>query len=862
MLKRLLVSLFLPFGFRLAAAVTAVSGMDDGGRRLGDFAVAELSGQFDFVERQSVDAIRDETALEQAFAGEKLARKLRLTGAELFAAVDTLPSGQRRLTVFESTCGFRLKQRLLSAADEEAVREIGAALAAAAAWNGAPESTRFISVAGVRNNLHYSLDDKALPLIDSLLRRTAELDMVVLEREYLIELLREQSLSGRWEKKVTASEILHFELNPGDSPRRFTIKVYFTDPTGAIVFQQQAEGDDAAGVDRLFAAVEEYLNSPEATAARFDCRSEAARFHREAKLEDTTALGRLRKEFAAFALDDGNPAYLCGIRYGEVNETYPWLKAVLERIAEKPELLKDLNSNSWARGGLHVLWRDGDRLTPEERRAHWAFLARHRSIFLDACVLEEQENSEILRLLNRLKNEQEYLYPDRTEYITAVVADWESILRSLAANAPEDRRKAKWKWLFGILSCEAADSLFSLQAAMPQEQRMAWNHAMVSRLNSMEIEELKPLAALLEADALLCSGGEGAVEQAVAAYERYFRLVRENEPGSPKFNTWYRHETAARYPGLPEKLQAMAAEHQAPPPAEKPSGDRWKSVQLWPAGTEPASEAILAAALSADGTEVFFLTEDDFDFRVMRLSGKGDAALVGSFPREPDQRKGVGSVWRMWTGDGRIVLADCRHVYAGSTGSEVPLRKIGSIPFALNAVWMQSGRIFILGNNTLASFDFRGGDRETHFSASQEGKTLALQRKFPECRAFYGCPGAKEGDVVVVFLLRSGCEIRRFRLSDGNDELLHRLEMNKDDFTKLTGLAGSFYWPVVSVSGGLGIRLFRGYDVAKNTLLETGQLSALKLNPLFAVYPLPDGRSLIVIESARIVRWERADSGR
>lgn len=805
-------------GFRLAAAVIALSGQDDGGCKLADLAVAELSGRFEFVERREVDAIRREAALTQQFAGEKLARKLRLTGADLFAAVETLPGGGRQLTVFESSCGFRLKQLPLPADDAAAVRAIGEALAAAVNWNSAPESVRFVSVAGVRNNLHYSLKDKASTEMDALLRRTAALDMVRLEREYLIELLRERSFSGKWEKAVTASEFLHFELNPGSTAKSYTVAAYFTDPAGKIVFRNECAGDDSGGRDRMFAAIADYLKTP-GSPAHFDRKTEAARFARESahmKSGDSLSLFRLR--FAAFALDKENRVYLAGIPFEVVDGAYPWLRAVLEHLVEKPELMEDPDVFSRVNTMLSVLWRDRLRLSPADRKAHWEFMALHRDVFLDVfCYDKERKGDETFRLLVRFGHQREFLYPNRAEYIAAVLANWNAVLDALTGPARKAWRDREWKWLMGYQVYESvSDGLFDLQAALPRKELAAVTSRLVGRIEATGIPELKPLAVMLEANALLYSR-DYTEEKALAAFEKYWQLARENQVKN--YNSWYSYIPVSRYPGLLQKLNdlsdknrsAAGKEKPVVPKVEKPvapkvkKNDGWKTTKLWPDGEE--KHQVLASAVSDDFSSICFLTRDEFDFVVMRLDRSGQVTKLATFPQHPDLQKNHG--WKLCVEGDDIAVAYWDAFWCGKAG-ERPLRKIEALPIRPHTLWIRGGRIYGLGEYSLMSFDFSGNDRKMHFSRTQEGTRLKAGSGY----CIYGTRGG-EGEIILICSGISTLEFLRYRLADGSCEKLAEAPSVSINCSRIIRSGDSLFWFYGSPNEIFGSYYFR-YDISAN----------------------------------------------
>ena len=159
---------------------------------LSDLFLAEFGERYEFVDRDQLPALEREQLLLR-FGAEQHSRRLRLTGASLFAVLREMPGGDVHATLFETNCGLRLKTATLSGNDPA---QLNALLGKALAILHSPQSVRYVSLAAIRNNLHYSLQPQAERTTEALTELTAGLDVVFLERDYLIELLRERELAG------------------------------------------------------------------------------------------------------------------------------------------------------------------------------------------------------------------------------------------------------------------------------------------------------------------------------------------------------------------------------------------------------------------------------------------------------------------------------------------------------------------------------------------------------------------------------------------------------------------------------------------------------------------------------------------
>ena len=199
-MKKFLFSIFMTFSLIpvFGSVNFAVTGLDDSGKNAVELVQAELAGSIEFVERSNIGDIRQEQYLIQQFGIARLARCF--AGADIFIAVQN-----NTLTAFETRYGFRLAYRKLSADFEKSTAEIKQEILK---WNNAGKDffkKRIISFAGIRNNLHRSLAGKAEKYSDTVKQAINQTPAILLEREYLVELLLEQELSGAWKDAVSGS---------------------------------------------------------------------------------------------------------------------------------------------------------------------------------------------------------------------------------------------------------------------------------------------------------------------------------------------------------------------------------------------------------------------------------------------------------------------------------------------------------------------------------------------------------------------------------------------------------------------------------------------------------------------------------
>ncbi len=722
--KWIVLALLSSFAIVLEGAEKiALTAYGENAGRLSDLFFAQFSNHYEFVERSQIAELEHEQFLQQKFGAEKRSRQAQVTGASIFLIFQDLAEDRTQVSVFETEYGFRLKTFLLA---DDAPVSLQKKLDSVLEKIQAPEKMRLISLAAIRNNLHHSLHASAERVMEELTKHAHELDVVFLERDYLIELLRERDLSGKWANAVFASEILHFELNPGRGAEDFRIAAYLTDAEDKVTFRKEVKGDHS--IVPVFDALTEYF-SHSSQKKNYQAENEAARFAREAEIAEKR--GNLesatRLFFAAFALNNSNIRYLNQIGNNSDGQkfpaVYPYYRAALEYLVAHEKLLWDNNTHTAAMLLCHIIKDRKAELPPETRQSYWTFLSRHRDQFLDAVLFEEIPPFAPDRELNRFPKIIPDLYPSSTEYRIALQTAWRSLLASLQNGKPSAMPEEHWQWLLQNGVYGLTETLFKLQNALPRKELPVWTREASSELNRLGFPELRPLSLLLETNALFYSR-EYSDDQVLTSFQNYFQLAEELKAGLPDHCVFYDHQKLAQYPGMLEKvgqLRRKPSVASTSHPAER---------KLWPPGEEPSE--ILASFFEPITEALFFLTCDEFDYKVMKLDHSNTVREIATFPRGyQDSGVNQNRGWQLHANGNHLVAANSDRVYAGTDGILTELRQF---PFQISSVAFCKNRIFLGGEKELMSCDIRGEERQILFSASQTEKTLDIQKKHPELK--------------------------------------------------------------------------------------------------------------------------------
>ena len=173
----------------------------------------------------------------------------------------------------------------------------------------------------------------------------------------------------------------------------------------------------------------------------------------------------------------------------------------------------------------------------------------------------------------------------------------------------------------------------------------------------------------------------------------------------------------------------------------------WKIEKLWQA---PGTQKIYTST-SDDKGNIYFLTADNFDYQIYRISGNAAPELCWSLPK---LRDGGGDALGMFITmriDGDTLLAtEGRYVWISQPGKKV-LFRLSHFPFIIRDLWLQDDRLMLLGEKQLMSCDRQGKARKTHFAANQAGKSLPLYQNNPQAKFFAGGMGNTPDEVILFY---------------------------------------------------------------------------------------------------------------
>ncbi len=736
--------LMMPWPLFGAPLKIAVLGDSPPARDLADLFLAESTGKYELVERQEIETLLREIRLTERYGRERLARRFRDAGADLFGLIEKTPRGFR-LTVLESSCGFRLSRTELAAEPATAVPAIAAQLDRANdQLRKGVEQLRMLSLAAVRNNLHSSLQEAGRRAAERAADLVLSGDMILLERDYLIELFRERQLSGKWEHPLSCSEIVHIELNPGSDARTFRIHVYFTRADDSISFRREFAPDDEAAWKELYPAVAEHLKQP-VEAGRFDRKSEAARFFREAALADRAGDrdGALKKYFAAFALDPENTRYLSSVcaRYdNRVDRAYPYVRTVLDTLMEQPALLDSLNVRQYLNAMLKLLLQQQRELSPATRKLHREWLEAHREEWFSRAA---PDASAPARAIDRFAAVQPQWFTHDREFVVEKERSWEQLLtmlESAASALPEGLAEEDFHRLLADRLYRETEEIFLLQDRLPRSRLQEWTRTNADRLRNDRIPELRPLAPLLQANALLYHR-DYTDDKALALYREYLRLCRESRTLPPPQCRFYSTK-AEKFSKLHTALQGMSrtglkdasiSTHK-PPPSPVPIPTSASSRPIVPAPVPVAKQKqqeqqfpVFATCPMPDGAGQAELTCDDFDYLVQAVSPTGERTTIATTPLLQNGGPAMARDWRLLVQPDLVLIVAPFAVFVGP-GNGRELTMIDRLPLRVIAATAAGGRIWLAGTQELFSCKPDGSDRKMHFSAAQQELKLPQQQ--------------------------------------------------------------------------------------------------------------------------------------
>lgn len=678
-----IILFFLTFGVVCSEKI-ALASYGRKAENAAELFLARFSGEYEFVERSSFAMLRNELDLQQEYGLSLLSRRLKPVGADIFMAFEELPGNQLRISIFESDYGFRLQTKNIPADNFETIRQL---LEKAQEQKRNPERTHMISIAGFRNNLPYALRAEGDKLRKLLLDELYQMSAVWLEREYLIELLREKQLSGQWGKAVAASEILHIEFNPGETEENFFISAYFTDSSERMIFRHTYKNTDSP--EELFEKIRQYLTLPHTT-KHYDIKKEAVRFDREARVAamNRDYIDAVKLGFAAFALNPEKAEYLKAYYSKSIFPTaYPYYRAALEYFFENQTSLNSIDAKMSIHHLLGIIKTYSVSLPEQERKDFWHYIAQKREQLLQAGNGDDAMPSE----MNRFANLHPSLYPTDEEYLKILQIAWQSFFDFCRTGPKAETRK--------IWSDSVMLNLFLLHKLTPHETRLIENCRELARSNP---ENCSLLPAVLELHKKYLERKPNA--ELSEGYANYRRTAEKFQLPVVPVYIFEQHVDSHKHRNTPQKSEIQTSSQQV----------IWES---------DSNTEILASCFDTQTQTLYFLTYDAFDHIVMKLGPNDQLSQVATFPLEQHGNP-ANYNWIIASDGESAAVTNSAMLYAGREGI---LTTFHGFPFKIRALAVHEGRIYLAGDRILMSCDIYGRSRETHISASQAEKTLAIQ---------------------------------------------------------------------------------------------------------------------------------------
>jgi hypothetical protein len=347
-----------------------------------------------------------------------------------------------------------------------------------------------------------------------------------LEREYLVELLLEQNLSGAWQEAVSGSEIIHFEFNPGADAGEIIFAVYAIDAKNKTVFKK--EDTDLPSVLK---ALNEHCSLPPEQ-SRYTLKDEARRFASEARIarDDNKYLLAEKLQFAAFALAGDDPQFFdLGISGNEkLTDLFPYWFAALQKLIHHPQWLKPhTDSRSNAMRIISGIYYRQYTLPEKLRKDYWNFLEANRNMFLQGDDVWQ---------FNYVKPE---LFETHTDYLQAKEKSWQILLS----------KKISAQDMYDV-----SEDLFKYQKAIPSLQRQKWTRTTAELLRNRPGLEI--MAKSLECNAFLYTR-ECTQETALKNFEELFAMLKKYQNLRVDSYQLYDYPSVNAYIGLLEKVKSL-----------------------------------------------------------------------------------------------------------------------------------------------------------------------------------------------------------------------------------------------------------------------------------------------------------------
>ena len=199
----------------------------------------------------------------------------------------------------------------------------------------------------------------------------------------------------------------------------------------------------------------------------------------------------------------------------------------------------------------------------------------------------------------------------------------------------------------------------------------------------------------------------------------------------------------------------------------------WKIEKLWQVtGTQK-----IYTSTSDDKGNIYFLTADNFDYQIYRISGNAAPELRWSLPKLRDGGgDGLGMFITMHIDGDTLLATEGRYVWISQPGKKV-LFRLSHFPFIIKDLWLQDDRLMLLGEKQLMSCDRQGKVRKTHFAANQAGKSLSLFQNNPQAKFFAGGTGNTPDEVILFY--------------GDMPSAFGKYSLSKNEFTEIASLPGT-----------------------------------------------------------------------
>lgn len=170
----------------------------------------------------------------------------------------------------------------------------------------------------------------------------------------------------------------------------------------------------------------------------------------------------------------------------------------------------------------------------------------------------------------------------------------------------------------------------------------------------------------------------------------------------------------------------------------------WNIEKVWP---KEGVQTIYTSIMDENG-HVFFVTADNFDYQVCRLSDDGEVEIRWTFPRLREGRSV--DCFKMKMERDTLLITDGCFVWISQPERKL-LWRIANFPFIIKDLWLQDDRVILLGEKQLMSCDRLGEKREMHFAANQMDKILPLFQTAPQAKFLAGGKGQNSDELILFY---------------------------------------------------------------------------------------------------------------